>query len=103
MAITLSRLGTDWRQLTSQSLCTLKIVLNIASASKSLTAASVALLVRDNEKYPQFQWDATMSSVLPDDFMMSDDRYTESVAVEDMLSHRAGMPKYVPFVLALMY
>ena len=66
---------------------------DIASSSKSLTAASVALLVADNENYPQVKWEATMSSLLPDDFVMSKESYTENVTVEDILSHRTGLPR----------
>lgn len=67
-------------------------LLDIASASKSITAAAVALLVADDEKYPQVQWDAKMSDLLPDDFIMSGTGYTEDVTVEDILSHRSGLP-----------
>ncbi len=66
---------------------------DIASSSKSLTAASVALLVADNEKYPQVQWDAKMSTILPDDFVMSKDDYTNDITVEDILCHRTGLPR----------
>lgn len=68
---------------------------DIASSSKSLTAASVALLVNDDEHYPQVKWEATMSSLLSDDFVMSEDSYTENVTVEDILSHRTGLPRCV--------
>ena len=66
---------------------------DIASSSKSLTAASVALLVEDDEQYPHIKWDTKMSSLLPEDFVMSSDAYTQDVTVEDILSHRTGMPK----------
>lgn len=64
---------------------------DVASASKSLTAASVALLVDDDEKYPNVTYEATMSSLLPDDFVMSEESYTEQVTVDDVLSHRTGV------------
>lgn len=67
-------------------------LLDIASSSKSITAAAVAFLVADNEKYPQVQWDSKMHSLLPDDFVMSGQGYTEDVTVEDILSHRSGLP-----------
>lgn len=72
--------------------CTPDTIFDIASVSKNLTAASVAVLIDDNEKYPDVQWDATMSSLLPDDFVMTGEGYTENVTVEDMLSHRTGLP-----------
>lgn len=62
---------------------------DIASASKSLTAASVALLVAD-EKHPDIKYDAEMAKLLPGDFVMPGQGY-EGVTVEDILSHRSGM------------
>lgn len=67
-------------------------VFDIASSSKSMTAAAMALLVEDDENYPQVQWDTPVSELLPEDFVMSKEEYTESVTVEDMLSHRTGLP-----------
>jgi CubicO group peptidase (beta-lactamase class C family) len=72
--------------------CTADTLFDIASSSKSLTAASVALLVDDNENYPEVLWEAPMSSLLPEDFVMPGNGYTEGVTVEDVLSHRTGMP-----------
>jgi CubicO group peptidase (beta-lactamase class C family) len=71
--------------------CTADTLFDVASSAKSLTAASVGLLVQDNENYPEVQYDATMSSLLPDDFVMSGVGYTEGVTVDDILSHRTGM------------
>ncbi|KAI1128189.1 beta-lactamase family protein [Nemania abortiva] len=74
--------------------CTADTIFDIASSSKSMTAASVALLVRDNDKYPDVQYDAIMSKLLPGDFVMPGQGYTEGVTVEDILSHRTGMPRH---------
>ncbi|KAH8161087.1 hypothetical protein CIB48_g7157 [Xylaria polymorpha] len=74
--------------------CTADTLFDIASSSKSLTAASVGLLVRDDEKYPEVQYDAIMSKLLPEDFVLSGQGYTEGVTVEDILSHRTGMPRH---------
>lgn len=62
---------------------------DIASASKSLTAASVALLVAD-DKYPEVSYEAEMAKLLPGEFVMPGQGY-EGVTVEDILSHRSGM------------
>ncbi|RDA88382.1 hypothetical protein CP532_5554 [Ophiocordyceps camponoti-leonardi (nom. inval.)] len=62
----------------------------VGSSAKSLTAASVAVLVEDNDKYPQVQYDATMSSLLPGDFVMPGKDH-DDVTVEDVLCHRTGM------------
>ena len=45
---------------------------DIASSPKSLTAASVGLLGADNDRYPQVQWEAKMSRLLPDNFVISE-------------------------------
>lgn len=75
--------------------CDADTLFDIASASKSMTHTAVALLVDDEEKYPDVKYDAAMSSLLPDDFVMPTREATEGVAVEDILSHRTGMAPYV--------
>ena len=72
--------------------CTGDTLFDIASSAKSLTAASVSLLV-DNKKHPKVQYDALMSGLLPDDFVMSEKSYTDGITVEDILSHRTGMAR----------
>lgn len=64
---------------------------DIASSSKSLTAASVALLVEDNETFPEVQWATPLHELLPEDFLMPTPELTKRVTVDDMLSHRTGM------------
>lgn len=66
---------------------------NCASMSKAFTAAAISLLVDDNEKYPDVQWNAPVSTLIRDDFALSDHRYTECVTIEDILSHRSGLPE----------
>lgn len=56
-----------------------------------MTAASVALLVEDNEKYSDITYDTIMSNLLPQDFVMSGSGFTEGVMLEDLLGHRTGM------------
>lgn len=70
--------------------CTADTLFDIASSSKSLTAASVGLLVED-EGYPEIQYDVPMSKLLPEDFVMPSVEYTEGITVDDVLSHRTGM------------
>ncbi|KIW09829.1 hypothetical protein PV08_11930 [Exophiala spinifera] len=74
--------------------CTPDTLFDIASSSKSLTAGCVGLLVDDDERYPDVRWEAVLSELLPDDFVMSGVGYTEAVTVEDILSHRSGMPPH---------
>ncbi|KAJ8109266.1 hypothetical protein ONZ43_g6180 [Nemania bipapillata] len=74
--------------------CTPDTLFDIASSSKSMTAAAVGLLVRDNDKHPDVQYDAIVSNLLPGDFVMPGQGYTEGVTVEDILSHRTGMSRH---------
>jgi len=67
-------------------------IFDIASSSKSMTAAAVALLVEDDETYPHIQWDIPVHKLLPEDFVMKEREYTEGVTVEDIVSHRSGLP-----------
>jgi CubicO group peptidase (beta-lactamase class C family) len=75
----------------SQKAATADMLYDIASSSKSLTAASVALLVEDNENYPEVQWMTRLHELLLEDFAMPTPELTKRVTVEDVLSHRTGM------------
>jgi CubicO group peptidase (beta-lactamase class C family) len=75
----------------SQEPATADTLYDIASSSKSLTAASVALLVEDNENFPEVQWTTPLHELLPEDFVMPTPELNKRVTVEDMLSHRTGM------------
>ncbi|KAI1751249.1 beta-lactamase family protein [Xylaria castorea] len=86
--------GYGFASLDPPKPCTGDTLFDIASSSKSLTAASVGLLVRDDDKHPDVQYDAIMSKLLPEDFVLSGQGYTEGVTVEDILSHRTGMPRH---------
>ncbi|KYK54824.1 beta-lactamase family protein [Drechmeria coniospora] len=72
--------------------CTPDSLFDIASASKSLTAAAVAMLVSD-DRYPLVRYDAAMSSLLPGDFVMPGTDHGH-VTVDDVLGHRTGMPAH---------
>lgn len=87
---TITSAGYGQASLSPSTRCTPDTLFDIASASKSMTAASVGLLV-DNEEYAELQYEATMSDLLLDDFVMSEEQHTKSVTVEDILSHRTGM------------
>lgn len=75
----------------SQKAATADTLYDIASSSKSLTAASVALLAEDNENFPEVQWKTPLHELLPEDFVMPTPELTKRVTVEDILSHRTGM------------
>ncbi|KUJ22570.1 penicillin-binding protein [Mollisia scopiformis] len=64
---------------------------NCASMTKAFTATATSLLV-DDKNHPDVKWDTPMSHLIGDDFVLSDGRYTAEVTIEDMLSHRSGLP-----------
>lgn len=71
--------------------CTPDTLYDIASSSKSLTAASVALLVEDDDNYPEVQWDTPLHDILPEDFVMPTPELNKRMTIVDVLSHRTGM------------
>jgi CubicO group peptidase (beta-lactamase class C family) len=54
----------------------------------------MALLVDDNENFPQIQWDSLVHQLIPDDFVLADSYATNHVTIEDILSHRTGLPRH---------
>ncbi|KAJ6076827.1 hypothetical protein N7499_008808 [Penicillium canescens] len=73
-----------------------------ASTTKSFTAASVSLLIDDaalnqsTEQIPSgLSWTATISSVVPEDFVLHDEYSTSHVTFEDALSNRTGLPDHL--------
>ena len=52
------------------------------------------MLVEDDDKYPNVQWTTPVSQLLQEDFVLADPLYTDNVTLEDILSHRSGMPRY---------
>ncbi|KAK2861309.1 hypothetical protein FQN49_004336 [Arthroderma sp. PD_2] len=64
------------------------------STTKAFTAALISLLVDDNENFPDVQWEAPVHNIIPNDFILNDPWFTTQVTIEDMLSHRSGMPRH---------
>ncbi|KAI1384294.1 beta-lactamase family protein, partial [Hypoxylon trugodes] len=85
--------GYGYTSLDPPKPCTADSLFDIASCSKSFTASSVGLLIGD-KKYPEIQWGAKMSKLLPEDFVMPSKEHTDNVTVEDILSHRSGMGRH---------
>lgn len=73
-------------------------IYDMASASKSLTAASIAKLIAEKYSIPgtdtPITWSTPVSQILPSDFVLSDARATEETTLEDILSHRSGLPSH---------
>lgn len=74
------------RKMTTDSL------FSTCSTTKAFTAAAVSLAI-DDSKYTDapLSWDTPLSSVLRDDFVLSDDYSTLHTTIEDALSHRSGL------------
>lgn len=86
-----SSIGLGVTNLFKPADCTADTLYDIASSSKSLTAASVALLVEDDENYPEVQWDTPLHDLLPEDFVMPTPELNKRITIVDVLSHRTGM------------
>lgn len=74
----------------SKQPCTAATLFDIASCSKSFTAAAVAMLVADAEN-THVLWTTPVADLLPEDFVMPMPEVTKEVTVEDLLSHRTGL------------
>lgn len=88
----IASLGYGKTVLELTTVYTADTLFDIVSSSGFLTVACVRLLVNDNENYPEMQYDAIMSTLLPGDFVIPGTGYTEGVTLEDILSYRSGMP-----------
>ncbi|XMA20595.1 hypothetical protein WAI453_013386 [Rhynchosporium graminicola] len=71
-----------------------KTLFNAASMTKAFTATAVSFLVDDDKKVPEVKWGTPVANLIGDDFVLSDHR-TDQVTIEDILSHRTGLPEYV--------
>ncbi|CZT47952.1 uncharacterized protein RSE6_08580 [Rhynchosporium secalis] len=69
-----------------------KTLFNAASMTKAFTATAVSFLVDDDKKFPEVKWDTPVANLIGDDFVLSDHR-TDQVTIEDILSHRTGLPE----------
>ena len=68
--------------------------------SKAFVSSAVSLLV-DDDALPDVKWTKPVSKLIRDDFVLSDGHYTDNVTVEDILSHRSGLPEYVSHSLLI--
>jgi CubicO group peptidase (beta-lactamase class C family) len=78
----------------SKSPATPKTLFYTASTTKSFTAAAFSLLVNDPTHYPGLDYTTPISSILPEDFVLSDDWATKHITFEDALCHRSGYPRH---------
>ena len=52
------------------------------------------MLIDDKETYPDLDWISSISSLIRDDFVLSDAWATAHITLEDALSHRTGYPSH---------
>ncbi|KZL77886.1 penicillin-binding, partial [Colletotrichum tofieldiae] len=68
------------------------------STTKSFTAAGLSLLIdnatANSSVYSGLTWKTPVSSILRDDFVLSDEWATAHITLEDALSHRTGYPRH---------
>lgn len=83
--ITLTR-GYGVRRLGGPDRCDENTIFGIASNTKAMTAAALAMLVEEGK----VEWDAPVTRYLPD-FAMSDPVVTKLITVRDLLVHRSGL------------
>ncbi|KAG4418237.1 hypothetical protein IFR04_008595 [Cadophora malorum] len=65
-----------------------------ASTTKAFVAAGMSLLVTDPSNFTSLTWTTPVSSLIPDDFVLEDEWPTKHITIEDILSHRTGMPRH---------
>ncbi|KAF7312965.1 F-box domain-containing protein [Mycena kentingensis (nom. inval.)] len=65
----------------------------IASDSKLFLAAGVGLLTHNTSLVPRLRWDTKIREVLPEWGLM-DEEMERGTTVQDMLSHRTGVPRH---------
>ncbi|GAA88054.1 penicillin-binding protein [Aspergillus luchuensis IFO 4308] len=63
------------------------------STTKAFTAAAMSLAIDDSQSTPhQISWSTPVSSIIRDDFVLSTPSATTNTTIEDILSHRSGLP-----------
>jgi CubicO group peptidase (beta-lactamase class C family) len=85
------RAAVGVRKLGDATRVTTNDVFHIGSCTKSMTATLTAMLIEDGK----LRWDTTIADVLPDLKGKMDKQY-EAVTVEQLLTHRGGVPGQPP-------
>ncbi|RAK77813.1 beta-lactamase/transpeptidase-like protein [Aspergillus fijiensis CBS 313.89] len=72
---------------------TVASLFDTCSTTKAFTAALMSMAI-DHSKATRtpIRWDTPVSSLIRDDFVLADPYATANTTVEDMLSHRSGLP-----------
>ncbi|KAM3506303.1 hypothetical protein MY11210_007605 [Beauveria gryllotalpidicola] len=67
-----------------------------ASTTKAFVGATLSHFVQ-NKTYPDVLtsgWTTPVSSIIPDDFVLSDEWATRHITLDDAISHRTGLPRH---------
>jgi CubicO group peptidase (beta-lactamase class C family) len=81
--------GFGKRNLADDLPVTTKTVFSIASCTKAICAASLAILVDEGK----LDWDEPVRTYLPD-FALYDPVATDRITPRDLLTHRSGLPRH---------
>ncbi|KAJ5816494.1 Peptidase S12 Pab87-related C-terminal [Penicillium robsamsonii] len=65
------------------------------STTKAFTSAATSMAIQDSKatKSP-IDWDTSLASLIPEDFILENEYATKNITLEDALSHRSGMPDH---------
>ena len=83
--------ATGIRKMGNSALVTTNDVFHIGSCTKSMTATLAAMLIEDRK----LRWNTTIPEVFPE-FKGKMDSHYEAVTVEELLTHRGGVPGSPP-------
>lgn len=66
-----------------------------ASTTKAFTAAAASMIIEESKNSSSpINWDTPLASIIPEDFVLSEEHATAHTTLEDALSHRSGIPAH---------
>ena len=83
----------------------MQTIFNLGSCSKAFLSAALGILMQDfmdgknksalPDAVAEFNWDAKMRDLLPEEWMVEDKWTTDKASLKDLLSHVTGLPMSV--------
>ncbi|KAK5169284.1 hypothetical protein LTR04_005830 [Oleoguttula sp. CCFEE 6159] len=64
------------------------------STTEAFIATAVSIFVNDNKNSSTEQWTTPINTLIRDDFVLTDEYWTNHITLEDVMSHRTGMPRH---------
>ncbi|KAL2350047.1 beta-lactamase/transpeptidase-like protein [Cryomyces antarcticus] len=64
------------------------------STTEAFIATAVSIFVNDNKNSSTVQWTTPINTLIRDDFVLTDEYWTNHITLEDVMSHRTGMPRH---------